>query len=450
VNGTAASVTAALANISNGTLNGLVPGVALINTVASTNAAIDAYTKAVASSNPTFDANKDGVVTSTEANAAASTANTARFDAGTGVSTKTTATLTTEASTAAAAAVSAKAVVTATTGGPAALAAYDAAVAAQKALVGTTAATATKTALQVATENASTAATAALAGVDAAATAGTLTTYAKLNTAFGAPTGAAAITDIASLKAALNSPASAVKTALQTELAKVTTFGQQAIDSVAKEASFVKAAADVTTAHNAAVLTTSNYITLADASDTAAALLVKAQAADVAVAAAKVVTDQFAKLTNDQTVAKAALDTFTAANTDKVVITDVAATAAGTAIQATAKADVFYFASKALAANDFAIGGTTNFGAGDSIVLGSAYTYNAGALSTGNSNALEFFLVKGAAGTQVVIENDAYGNSTTTVDAAGNVTASPNATVINLVGVTADHLSVANGVVSYV
>ena len=101
-------------------------------------------------------------------------------------------------------------------------------------------------------------------------------------------------------------------------------------------------------------------------------------------------------------------------------------------------------------ANDVTLGGTTNFAAGDSIVLGSGYTFNSGALSTGNANTLEFFLVKGTTGTQVVIETEAFGNSNTVVSTEGNVTASPSAVVINLVGVTADHLSVANGVVSYV
>jgi len=123
----------------------------------------------------------------------------------------------------------------------------------------------------------------------------------------------------------------------------------------------------------------------------------------------------------------------------------------GDILVTSAKSDVFYFGSKLDATKDLSIGtSTSTFGAGDSIVLGSGYTFNAGALSTGNANALEVFLIKGATGTQVVIETEAYGNSNTTVGTDGTVLASPSATVINLVGVTADHLSVANGVVSYV
>lgn len=453
VDGSAASVTAALANISNGTLTGLVPGVALINAVAAANAAVTAYEKSVATTNPTFDtlngavAGKDGAVTSAEATTAAEKATEARFDTMKGgVSALTTAVLTDDATTKAALASSSKTIVLNTTGGPAALAALDQAVAAQKALVGNTAATATKTALEVATENASTAATAALAGVDAAAKAGTLTTYEKLSEAFGATP----IDSVSSLKDALISAPSIGKSALLTELQKVTTYGQQAIDTVAKQAAFIKAAKDIEDAKDSAVLKgTDNYITKANSADDAAALLVKAQAADVAVAAAKVVVDKFAALKNGTDVAAAALKTFADANSEKVLIKEVSA---GGNVEASAKADVFYFGSKLDATKDFNLGTATHFGAGDSIVLGSNYTFNSGALSTGNGNALEFFLVKGSTGTQVVIETEAYGSSAagTVVDASGNVTDSPAATVINLVGVTADHLSVNNGVISYV
>ena len=456
VDGTAASVTTALANISNGTLTGLVPGLSLINAVAAANAAVTAYEKSVATTNPTFDtldgavAGKDGAVTSDEATAAAVKATEARFDKTSGVSALTTAVLTDDATTKAALAAASKQIVENTTGGPAALAALDQAVAAQKALVGNTAATATKTALEVATENASTAATAALAGVDAAAKAGTLTTYEKLSKAFDS-TGATTIGSVYSLQKALISAPSIGKSALLTELQKVTTYGQQAIDTVAKQAAFIKAAKDIEDAKDSAVLKgTDDYITKANSADDAAALLVKAQAADVAVAAAKVVVDKFAALKNGKDVADAALKTFADANKEKVVIKDLSKDVS--AVEASAKADVFYFGSKLDATKDFNLGTATHFGAGDSIVLGSAYTGNAGALTTGNHSALEVFFVQNATGTQVVIETKAVGSATTVLDAAGNVTAagSPDAAVINLVGVTADHLSFANGVVSYV
>jgi hypothetical protein len=450
VNGTPASVTAAITSITSGTLGGLVPGVALINAIATANAAVDTYAKAAAVTNPTFDTTKDGKVDSTEANAALLTANTARTAAGAATST-----VTNSLADANTALVAAKAAAVAA-GNTGLVSTYDSAIAAQKALVGTATPAAALTAAQ-------TAETSALAGADVALTANGLllpvsaanvtylTLAAKFDTAAGNAAGTTVFTKT-SLQTALDAtPATATdiaaKAALTTELAKLPTYGQQSIDAATKVAALNTAATNVT---NATVAGISDYTTKAATAASAADLLVKVTAADAAVTAAKLVVDKYTSLGTDITTAQGALNTFKVANADKVSITDVAATVAGSAVQATAKSDVFYFASKALAANDFAIGGTTNFGAGDSIVLGSAYTYNAGALSTGNSNALEVFLVKGATGTQVVIENDAYGNSTTTVDAAGNVTASPNATVINLVGVTADHLSVANGVVSYV
>lgn len=131
----------------------------------------------------------------------------------------------------------------------------------------------------------------------------------------------------------------------------------------------------------------------------------------------------------------------------KVLANAVLPVAADAAVKET-----FYFAAKPNS-SDFAIGTTaaTQFAAGDAIVLGNGYTFNGGALTTGNSSALEFFLVKGATDTQIVIETAAYGNASTTLNAAGTaVTTSPDATVITLTGVTADHISIANGVISYV
>ena len=228
-------------------------------------------------------------------------------------------------------------------------------------------------------------------------------------------------------------------------MAKLPTYGQPAVDAAAKVAAFTTAETNVST--TASVV--ADYSGKAAAQAVLTDKLAVVTVADAAVAAAKVVVDKYSALDSSIQIAKASLSTFASANADKVTITDISKVAVTT--QATAKADVFYFGdSKAVAANDFSIGGTTNFGAGDSIVLGTGYTFNSGALSTGNANTLEFFRVKGATGTQVVIETEGYGNSSTTVDTAGNVIASPNATVINLVGVTADHLSVNNGVVSYV
>ena len=487
VNGTTASVNTALANITNGTLTGLVPGAALINAVAAANADKAAYGVATAATNPTFDTlkadgtvGKDGVVDSVDAAAAALAAGNARAVA----SGDTTVKITSDLSAATTAATSAKLLAQAQ-GSSTQVAAYDAAVLAQKALVGTAVGTpaiigtgtadapqvAAKSAYEVAKATAQVTETAALAAADAALNANvgvtTAVSYASLfskyNTAAGtdgtkltgtldvaglknvldtAPTGTGATDAIKAANLAANT---AAKTALLTELAKLPTYGQPAVDSAAKVAAFTTAENNVSTTGSAV----SDYSGKAHAQAVLTDKLAVVTVADAAVAAAKVVVDKYSALDSSIQIAKASLSTFASANADKVTITDVSKVAVTT--QATAKADVFYFGdSKAVAVNDFSIGGTTNFGAGDSIVLGTGYTFNSGALSTGNANTLEFFLVKGATGTQVVIETEAYGNSSTTVDTAGNVIASPNATVINLVGVTADHLAVNNGVVSYV
>lgn len=462
VDGTTASVNAALTAINTGTLTGQVPGVALINAVAAANAEKAAFGVATATTNPTFDGNvagstKDGVVSEAESDQAVIAAGNARGLIAGGADTKT---ITETAASTATAAKAAKDLAVAS-GKSAAVSAYDSAVAAQKALIGTSTAADARTAA-VTAENAAVAA----ADVALAANAGKADTvnYASLAAKATAVTGSTPVVvgDIDSavkLKAFLDTaPAgntapevaanTLAKAALVAELAKLPTYGQAAVDAAAKVGVLDAAAQAVATTGGAAA-GVQDYANKAAASATAADNLTKVTVADAAVAAAKVVADKYDALDNSIAVAKASLATFAATNSDKVTITDIAAVNSTT--QATAKSDVFYFGdTKAVAANDFAIGGTTNFAAGDSIVLGTGYTFNSGALSTGNANTLEFFLVKGATGTQVVIETEAYGNSSTTVGTDGSVLASPNATVINLVGVTADHLSVANGVISYV
>lgn len=484
VDGTTASVNTALTSISAGTLPGLVPGVSLINAVAAANAAVTDLQKASFGTNPTFDgiadANnsnlgfgnaKNSLVTADEARDAQQIAQTAR-DA---VSGKATATLSTELATANSNLANAKSIAQA--GGLSAkISAYDAAVVAQKVLVGDTAAVTAKaavtaatahgepgdadytpavvaadavvakTAVQAATEAAGTAATVSLAATNAAlGTSGAATNYVKLTAAFGKNV------DATTLKDQLNGIASTQKTALITELQKLGTVATSAIDAVAKEKALLDANSAVSTAKTGDIAA---YTSAAEAVVAANDSLIKANAADAAVVVAKTVVDKFAALDTSTAVANAALEAFKTANIDKVLLSDASLIEnAGTFSLATAKSDVFYFGSKINGA-DFTIGGSTtnNFGAGDSIVLGTGYTFNSGALSTGNNNALEVFFVKGSTGTQVVIETEAFGSAATgnVVDTNGNITDSPSATVINLVGVTADHLSVANGVISYV
>jgi len=477
VNGTTASVNTALANITNGTLTGLTPGVSLINSIATANAAVEAFGKAAALTNPTFDGiadsdatpnsplnAKDGVVTQVEAGDALATATAARFNATT-LSTKSTADLTADANTAATNAAAAKAAVGLLTGGSAAASTYDNALAALKVQIGTAAsASAATTAAEAATAAAAASVKSVLDanGLLTGAAAVNAVTYATLSAKFAG--NATAITTVDQLVSALKTPGVdtatiAAHTALVTELAKVTTYGPLLTTSTDKEVAITKASTDLGNASDALHLIDNTltagvnegdaYASAAGTQSSSAALLTKAQTADLAVAAAKAVVDQYTTLNNDVIKAQTALNTFQAANTDKVAFANLSGAVTS---QATVKSDVFYFGTKVAVDTtpDISLGGTTNFGAGDSIVLGSGYTFNSGALSTGSNSVLEVFLVKGTTGTQVVIESAAYGNASTVVGADGNVTASPNATVINLVGVTADHLSVANGVVSYV
>ena len=198
------------------------------------------------------------------------------------------------------------------------------------------------------------------------------------------------------------------------------------------------------------------YADAATANAAAVALLTKTQAADAKVAAVDVILAKYAALEKVDTDAGNAISAFDTSNT-KVTIHDVQDAAFNGATAATApQSDVFYFSSgKVSGGNDFTIGAagaaTNQFAAGDSLVLGSAYTFNSGALSTGNNAALEVFFVKTATGTNVLVESNAVGSATTVVNAAtGAVSSHADVAVIELVGVSADHLSFSNGVVSYV
>lgn len=463
VDGTAASVSAALAAISNGTLGGLVPGVALINAVSTTAAAIDTFAKATAVANPTFDTGtKDGSVTSGEADAALGTATDARLAAITAADATIVAAISTErlsadkadATTAAASAKTAATKVAAAgsaeaTANAKAIADFDAAVVAKAALVLT----------PEQTQAANVAKASASAGVESVLKAAD---YAALAVKAGV-----AIADIGDLYAALKADVTGAgvnvtalnHAALVAEVVKIPGYGSALVASAEKELAVTKAANAVTATKivvdaidsdaAAAGSEGADYTAAATTLANKTAALAAAQKGDVAVATAKAVVDQYATLNKASDEAKAAIVKFNLDNGTKLHITELTAS-----VDATAKQDVFYFPTKIDAANDFAIGGgSVAFGAGDSIVLGSGYSFNSGALSTGNNSALEVFFVKGATGTQVVIETNAVGSATTVVGADGTITGadhSSNAAVINLVGVTADHLSFNNGVVSYV
>lgn len=451
VDSTPASVTAALETISTGTLPGQVPGVALIAAIGTAEAAVTAYGKAAATTNPTFDTTKDGSVSSVEATAALKAATDARAEVANGGN-ATTNTLIASSADKAAVAASAKAAISAVTGGTAAITAYDAAFAADKAA---------SAALDTASNSAATAAS--IAGLDKALTATDATvTFETLEAAADvAPGEFASVSDVvAFLSDSTNN--TLLRAGLVNELTKVTTYGTDIVKlgdlglaadkaDIALNAPTTGAAAKLA-AIDATVDTDSTtvgvqapgYIAKATAAAEAADLLTKAQAADAKIATAKVVTDQYASLTKAVNDAKTALNTFEATNTAKVDLHDVS-TVGADQFATSAKADVFYFSAKATVIT----GAIADFGTGDSIVLGSGFTQGT-SIAAGDSNVKEFFLVQGSAGVQVVLETNAFGNSTTTTDTNGNVTASPDAAVITLTGVTIADLTVSNGIISHV
>lgn len=486
VDSTVASVNAALANIAAGTVTGQVPAGTQIAAVVAAQADITALEKAVAGTNVKLDADKDGLVTKAEAQAGVTAAQNDRTAIG-----GSTADLKTAADTAASNLLKAKSLVEASsTTVKAKVAAYDAAIAAQKALVGdavavkasaqvgtpassdydpnTTPVTGTpasadykpavvaQTAAEVAEAKATDAANTALTAIDSALNAtGATTTYATLSTAFGS-----AITTKAQLQAALElttSTSTSNKAALVTELQKVPTYGQTTVDTVAAHKAIVDAN-DKVDAFVAGDFGTTGYLAAAQASVSTTDTLAQATAADAVVAAAKAVVAQYTAADDKLTLAETALNTYKTANADKVVIHDDLAAQGNTAVGAlSAKSDVFYFSSvNKTANNDFTIGtaasAATKFGTGDSIVLGSSYTYKNGALTAGDNNKAEFFLVQKGSDTLVIVETANYGSESTLHTATSDTAAvtSPDAAVITLTGVNVADLTVSNGVISHV
>lgn len=194
------------------------------------------------------------------------------------------------------------------------------------------------------------------------------------------------------------------------------------------------------------------YVTAQGTKALADTTVANAQAADANVAAAKALADAYASQNKAVDTANDAIfkkvTGFNATHTDaKVVDLDASVTALSTV------KETFFFADKAVAANTASDFDITSFGSGDSIVLGSSYTFNSGALTTGNGNALEFFLVQNGKNTLVVVETAKYGSSDVAVSAAGAVTAhsaADHAAIITLTGVAATDLTVSNGVISHV
>ena len=455
MNSTAASVTTAIGNISNGTLAGLTPGLAQINAVASSQAAVLAFEKATATSTlatttvPTLDANKDGSVTLTELNTASTNA-IAAHDVITGGDTTAVASakltdLNTALATAKAAAVTANSATL--------VANLDAALAIQVSTKGTTA---DQTAAAATKASAIAGFTSALGGQ----TVVTATTLDGKTLATGDIKATTTAVTTADVYAALvsTSLSSAERTALVAEVNKLGTFGTALVAAADKEVAVAKADAAVAAATAATGSTGTTYVTATTNQKAQADVVTKATASDATVAAIKVAVDAHTTLDVAKTASDTALATFVTANAAKITLADQSANTVISTISADAtKQDVFYFSAKATSTNDLIIGtagtASTFFAAGDAIVIGSGYTFNAGALTTGNNSVAEVFLVQGANGVQVVLENSVFGSATATTTAATGVVSAAtgdSVSVITLTGVSIDHVSVANGVVSYV
>ena len=226
-------------------------------------------------------------------------------------------------------------------------------------------------------------------------------------------------------------------------------------ETVAKAAAYSDAQAATTTAKAGVDAT---YVSDLTAKTTADTTLAAAKVADADVASAKALVDAYAAKTEVANDAAKALNDFSAFGVAKhsIAVDDTthAVTVTDADVAGTVK-DVFYFASadkvNITGASDAIV---ANFAAGDSLVLGNGtYSYNSGALSTGDNNKLEFFLVQSNDGLQVVLETTKYGSSDVTTDATtGAITSgsADHAAVITLTGVALADVTVNNGVISHV
>ena len=431
VDGTAGSVSDATGAIATGTLTGQVPGLSLINNIGTTQAAYEAAQKAAFASTPTADTTADKLVDATEAQAVLTAAVGERAKAANG---GTDATGVVDAKLVAANNTLAadKALAVKAVGGADAVAKYEASVAALAALKANVQAD-----VDGATASVNTELTASATVSDAVKTIDpTLDTGAKLytaltNIAYNADDRAKLVEAIKGL------PHAASFTALANNdlaIAKA----HDAIDNVTTG-----------TAAKVAALGTvgTDYLGAITAQADAASKATNAHAADAKIEDAQKLFNNLDSLSKAAEAAKQAVGDFGDANSTKIAMHVVD----GPALQAdgaNAKADVFYFTGKVDAVADVAV---ANFGIGDKLVLGNSLSYNNGALSTGDNNKGEFFLVQGKSGVQIVLETDNFASSKVAADATtGDITSHAGAAVITLTGVTLDHVSVANGVVSYV
>jgi hypothetical protein len=286
--------------------------------------------------------------------------------------------------------------------------------------------------------------TGALQGIIAATTANGAA-FVAASDAYVAATGNAAITTADQLY-------TAITTANAATLAKIdaafntgvfaTTYAAVKADGVAQAAK-TAAEATLTAAENKIGGANGAYVTAAEASAASAKVVADAQAADALVAEANAETTAHTAVTD---AADNAGDAVTAITTGPNAYA-VDATATITTLAGTAKADLFFF-TNTTHVNDFSI---TDFNKGDAIYVGEGYTF-ASNVTTGtdgfyvgtNASVKEVFFTQNATTGVVsaVIEGNATGNISGT-------TGSDNVTVITLSGITSlTDVSYANGVIT--
>jgi len=450
VDGTSASVSAALTAINTGTLEGQVPGLNQIEALAAAHDAVTAHETANQAAVDALAAKLD--VTYTPAEDTFAEQLTAVVDAATGARNTIaggTATSVLEAQAVAAANVTTTAYKALTPTVQAQADKYVAAIAAEATAKAGVATDAEYSAVIAGLQNDASSAT-GLAGATAQTVYsnyvnGTAESRAAIETAFKDST------YFATFKAAAD------KDAAYADALNATAAAKDALDADTHGATSVTLHADTATslsidiAAGAVVGTADTYVNALQSKTVADGTLADAQAADANLAAATALQDAYAVQTGAVTTAEEAVAAVNV--TGKVAVHDLPADHAGTGTVAAPVKDVFYFADKADVTDATNIN-VTSFGAGDSIVLGNnTYTYNSGAQSTGDNNKLEFFLVKSGSDLQVVLETDAFGSASVATNATtGAVTNANNdhVALITLTGVAAADVTVHNGVISHV
>lgn len=417
-----ASVNKALDLLENGSLPGAVPGLALYNAIAAAEAEFASYGEQLAMASPDWDADDSGDVSLAEAQAVLNDAVAARNAIGGGESTNV---LAARLETAEANYASAREAAVAQPGGNQAVTDYEAAVEAAMALE----------------DNDPAQEAAAEAGFGTAISASTTVSYASLDTLT-----AAAISDYASLYAALSDPntASAERAALVDAIDGLD-YGTQVVELAANELAITEATNELTSTEAAVTAlgaAGTEYLSASQVRISAAETLENAQEADAQIAEIKPVVDQYASLDRAIDTAEASFTSYLAANPEVNYDPLDDGAAVGTSGN-----DVFVFADTPTS-TDFAI---ANFGAqgNDSLVIGDDFAYNGGTVTSGDNNVAEFFVIQGQTGAQVIIETTPFGSSSVTVGGDSTVTASPDAAVITLTGVNVEDLQFSNGVISH-